>query len=137
MTTLNIYVTDKTRTDEEIFNFSNYLELETATSGTIDIVSTGEFSVQHITVQGSLTYKIKLDMNMNPDPYTAEVWGILVEEVTRTAAGNKPVYQYIPDELYSFKNKVRVTITNNSGGTQEHYFFISASPRQLMPHRKY
>ena len=130
-------VKDKIRTTLTDAVRNGYLTLDNGGVGEIWLTSDYEFSIQNLIIgPGAVAFDILIEMNLNPDRDTSPVWGILYS-ATRIA-GDLDAYKIVMDEFDSFKNDIRITITNNEAGSdRKFYYFVSASARSEMPNRKY
>jgi len=135
---LEIKAQDKDRTSLEDAPANGVLNLDFNDIGIIQLTSDYEFGIQHFIIgPGSITYDVKVEMNLNPDRSIPAVWGRLFL-INRVTLIDLEVYKKIFAKFDSFKNDVRISITNkHTGLDRKFYYYVSASSREAMPHRRY
>ena len=138
MPSLEIQAQDKDRVSLESAPANGVLNLDFNDVGIIQLTSDYEFGIQHFIVgPGSVTYDVKLEMNLNPDRGTPPVWARIFL-VSRDSLLDTDAYKHIFGRFDSFKNDIRISIINKQAGLdRKFYYYVSASAREVMPHRKY
>ena len=125
---------DKTNPTYAESSMNDSITLATGAKGYVLFQSpnNSEFAVYQVFIGPTgIAYDVKLEMDMDG----SNSWGTIQETVVPDV--QTTLFQWVADYMQSFRNKFRLSVTNNEAGDQEFFFFIPCADRADMVNRRY